>query len=125
MLDAIRPAAVAGSFYPEDARLLSQMVTGFLHGQEAAPNQAFKQIKALIVPHAGYIYSGAIAASAYSLITDIDRDIRRVVMLGPSHHVAFKGCAASQCESFNTPLGEVKLDIESIQQLVQRQQIQY
>jgi len=121
----IRPTAVAGSFYPQEPARLSQMVAGFIDGQQAAPGQPFKNIKALIVPHAGYIFSGTVAASAYSLLTGLAQDIQRVVILGPSHHVAFKGCAASQYDAFDTPLGVVKLDVESIQDLVNSQQIHY
>lgn len=125
MHDAIRPAAVAGSFYPSEPSLLSQMVSDLLHHQEHTQSLIFKKIKALIVPHAGYIYSGAIAASAYSLLTHLPQDTRRVLLLGPSHHVAFKGFAASPCEAFATPLGAVKLDVAATQTLLARPHSQY
>jgi AmmeMemoRadiSam system protein B len=63
--------------------------------------------KALIVPHAGYIYSGPVAASAYRLLRPIARDIRRVLLLGPAHRLAFSGIACSSAKAFRTPLGDV------------------
>ncbi len=122
--NSIRPAAVAGTFYPSDPALLLNMVNGFISAQQsdnrktiATSPTGHKNIRALIVPHAGYIYSGAIAASAYSLLASLKEDIRRVVLLGPSHHVAFKGIAASRCQYFQTSLGDIKLDHESIKAL--------
>jgi AmmeMemoRadiSam system protein B len=102
-----RPPAVAGSFYPADAKQLHIFISSLLH---AVPSVSGRCPKAIIVPHAGYIYSGAIAASAYAhVILGRDR-IRRVVLLGPAHRVGFHGLALSSVDYFATPLGSVPLD---------------
>ncbi len=105
-MQTIRRPAVAGMFYPDDPHELHDMLQGFLG--ETRP--AEKAPKAIIAPHAGYIYSGSIAATAYARLA-LDRDsITRIVLLGPSHRVPFRGLALSSAESFLTPLGEVPLD---------------
>ncbi|OGS85663.1 MAG: AmmeMemoRadiSam system protein B [Gallionellales bacterium GWA2_59_43] len=109
-MPAIRTPAVAGMFYPADPRQLAHEVRGFLHGAQTHPLQP----KALIAPHAGYIYSGAIAASAYASLKDIAPRIRRVVLLGPTHRVAVRGLALPDAEAFDTPLGRVRLDTEAM-----------
>jgi len=101
----MRNPAVAGSFYPANPSVLQDMLNTFLTSDaELAPP------KAIIVPHAGYIYSGPIAASAYTRLRKARNRIRRVVLLGPSHRVAFKGIALSRADSFATPLGPVPVD---------------
>ena len=106
-LQRVRPPAVAGRFYPSDPDELRQTVTALL---DSVAVPAEPSPKAVIVPHAGYIFSGPIAASAYARWRP-DRDlIRRIVLLGPSHQVAFAGIAASNWEAFATPLGLVPLD---------------
>ena len=107
----LRPAAVAGTFYPSEAGDLRAAVTGYLRRADAAGPIP----KALIVPHAGFPYSGPVAASGYVLVKPIQRQIERVVLLGPSHHVAFYGLAASSADRFNTPLGTVPLDSKAIE----------
>ncbi len=102
----IRSPAVAGLFYSADTRQLTQDVKHLL---AAAKSHAFRP-KALIVPHAGYIYSGAIAASAYASLRAAAATIRRVVLLGPTHRVAVHGLALPGVDVFETPLGRVKLD---------------
>jgi AmmeMemoRadiSam system protein B len=102
----IRSPAVAGLFYSADARQLAQDVKHLL---AAAKSHAFRP-KALIVPHAGYVYSGAIAASAYASLNAIAATIKRVVLLGPAHRVAVHGLALPGVDVFETPLGRVKLD---------------
>ncbi|BCG65753.1 MAG: MEMO1 family protein [Methyloprofundus sp.] len=109
----IRPAAVAGSFYPADPQVLTTMLENYL--QHAKPSTTTP--KAIIVPHAGYIYSGAIAASAYVRLQAKREQIMRVVLLGPAHKVGFVGLALSSAELFNTPLGDVPLDTEAISAL--------
>lgn len=108
----IRPAAVAGMFYPADPQVLADTVGALLAAVAPAPTSA--QPKALIAPHAGYIYSGPIAASAYALLRPYARSIRRVVLLGPCHRVAVRGLAVPHAQAFATPLGEVALDKEAI-----------
>lgn len=109
-MTTIRSPAVAGLFYPADARQLTQDVKHLL---TAAKSHAFRP-KALIVPHAGYIYSGAIAASAYASLSAAAATIRRVVLLGPAHRVAVQGLALPGVDVFETPLGNVKLDQELV-----------
>jgi AmmeMemoRadiSam system protein B len=115
-MSTIRPTAVAGMFYPADRDELHQMVTGFL--SEAAPADE-PAPKAIIAPHAGYIYSGPIAASAYARLARVRDTIRRVVLLGPSHRVGFLGIAASGADYFHTPLGDVPLDHEQLERVTQ------
>jgi len=102
----IREPAVAGMFYPDDPLLLQQQLESFLRDKEPDADHP----KALIVPHAGYIYSGPIAASAYRLLLNMRGRIERVVLLGPAHRVAFQGLAATSAEYFSTPLGLVRID---------------
>src|SRR5512135_456746 len=109
-MPAIRTPAVAGMFYSGDPRQLEHDVRKFL--TEAHPQPLHP--KALIVPHAGYIYSGAIAASAYATLTQKASAIRRVVLLGPTHRVAISGLALPDAEAFDTPLGRVMLDTEAM-----------
>src|ERR1039458_4698439 len=101
----IRPAAVAGLFYPAESRQLAHDVQQLL--AEARPFDLIP--KALIVPHAGYVYSGAIAATAYATLRPIAPRIRRVVLLGPTHRVAVRGLALPGMDAFDTPLGRVTL----------------
>jgi AmmeMemoRadiSam system protein B len=93
-------------FYPADARQLAREVRDLL----GAARHPGLQPKALIAPHAGYVYSGAIAASAYAALKDIAPRIRRVVLLGPTHRVAVRGLALPDADAFDTPLGRVMLD---------------
>lgn len=102
----IRPAAVAGMFYPGDYTQLVRELRVML----AAAAVRELQPKALIVPHAGYRYSGPVAASAYVLLVPLARRITRVVLLGPTHRVAVRGLALPGAEAFDTPLGRVAID---------------
>jgi MEMO1 family protein len=112
-MSAVRPAAVAGMFYPGDARSLASEVDDLLGSVEhAAPRLGYP--KALIVPHAGYIYSGGVAARAYDELAAARGSVRRVVLLGPTHRVAVRGLAAPSVEAFATPLGAVRIDREAI-----------
>ncbi|MGB5065379.1 MAG: AmmeMemoRadiSam system protein B [Candidatus Competibacter sp.] len=115
-MQTVRTPAVAGLFYPADAAELQTQVRGFLDQVEppAEPSP-----KAIIVPHAGYIYSGPVAASAYARLRAARDIIRRVVLLGPSHRVGFRGIAVSGMEAFATPLGRIVVDRAAIEQLEQ------
>jgi len=117
----IRPAAVAGMFYPDNPIELKRTVTDLL--AKARPVEAVRAPKALIVPHAGYIYSGPIAASAYARLGDLRGRIRRVVLLGPTHRVYVRGLALPEAERFATPLGEVMLDRDGMRQLNELPQV--
>ena len=103
----IRLAAVAGSFYPADPHVLAADVRRLLTGAGGTVRPA---PKALIAPHAGYICSGPIAATAYALLSRAGRDISRVVLIGPAHRVSFRGIGLSTARAFRTPLGDVPLD---------------
>lgn len=117
----IRQPAVAGAFYPADPRQLHKMLVHYL---QDATNGA-KVPKAIIAPHAGYIYSGPIAASAYARLKDAKDRITRVVVIGPSHRVAFRGLAISLAESFSTPLGKLPIDHAALEKIVQLPFVQY
>jgi MEMO1 family protein len=107
----VRPAAVAGRFYPRAPEELRGMITEFLCRvnleRAAAP-------KAVIAPHAGYIFSGPIAASAHARFAPERDIIQRIILIGPSHHVPLDGVAASSAEAFATPLGLVPVDTEAV-----------
>jgi MEMO1 family protein len=105
----IRPPAVAGLFYPDEPAELRDAVSDYL---AQAPAVADGPPKALIVPHAGYIYSGGIAAAAYSQLAHRRSQIRRVVLIGPSHRVYLQGMAVPTADAFQTPLGVVPIDRE-------------
>jgi len=107
----VKPPTVAGLFYPGDAATLRTTVHEFLQGA-AAPSAA--RPRALIVPHAGYPYSGPIAASAYARLQPWAEAISRVVVLAPSHRVAFRGIATSSADRFATPLGDVTVDHDAV-----------
>lgn len=105
----IRAAAVAGLFYPRDADKLGRDIQLMLRGvseRTALPGV----LKALIVPHAGYIYSGPVAASAYAQLVPLRDTIRRVVLLGPTHRVFVSGLALPGVQAFETPLGRIPVD---------------
>ncbi|MBM4776940.1 MAG: AmmeMemoRadiSam system protein B [Archangiaceae bacterium] len=108
----VRPAAVAGAFYSADPSALGRTVDALL--DSAAPNST---ARGFIVPHAGLQYSGPIAATAYASIARLDPPPTRVVLLGPSHHVAFTGLALPAADTFETPLGSIALDGEAMNQL--------
>ena len=105
-MSATRPPAVAGSFYPASADELREQVAHLMQAASARGPVP----KAVIAPHAGYIYSGPIAANAYARVAPARGQIKRVVLLGPSHRVAFHGLAAPSVAYFDTPLGPVPID---------------
>ncbi len=107
---AVRPPAVAGSFYPADKITLARTVHTLLDEADGATPGETSPVKALIAPHAGYIYSGSTAALAYHRLAMRRARIRRVVLLGPTHRVAISGLALPDADAFATPLGEVAVD---------------
>jgi AmmeMemoRadiSam system protein B len=114
-----RQPAVAGSFYPSDPDRLRAMLGGFL--DDARTDQPAP--KAMIVPHAGYIYSGPIAASGYARLLNSPGTYTRVVLLGPAHRVAFSGLAVTDATAFATPLGEIPVDQAAISRLADLPQV--
>ncbi|RKY05254.1 AmmeMemoRadiSam system protein B [Candidatus Poribacteria bacterium] len=111
----IREPAAAGAFYPSDPAELKSMIEGFLEKAEV------KGVKgepvALIAPHAGYIYSGAVAAYAFKAIEG--RSFDDVIIIGPSHHASFPGASVYRGEGYRTPLGVVKVDLELVGKLIE------
>jgi len=116
---AQRAPAVAGMFYPAEAAALDDAIERYL--SDCAPGT--EAPKALIVPHAGYVYSGPVAASAYARLGPARARIRRVVLMGPSHFLGFRGLAVPATEAFLTPLGPVPLDREAIEGLLDLPQV--
>jgi AmmeMemoRadiSam system protein B len=111
-MDVRRPA-VAGTFYPAEPAALQAAVDRLLAEVEVPAGTAVDAPKALIVPHAGYIYSGPIAAAAYARLRPIAGAIRRVILLGPAHRVAIPGLALPGVRQFATPLGVVTIDTDA------------
>lgn len=107
----IRKAAVAGTFYPNRADQLNAALDTCWSGRATAPHPP---PKAIIAPHAGYVYSGPIAASAYAHLTALAGTVTRVVLLGPSHRYALKGFALPEAQIWQTPLGMVEIDTETV-----------
>ncbi len=118
----IRPPAVAGSFYPDDPAVLTAVVEGLL--AEAGEETGIEPPKAIIAPHAGYIYSGAVAARAYGALRPLAGRISRAVLLGPAHYVALRGIAAPAAVAFETPLGRLQVDREAIRTIADLPQVE-
>ncbi len=116
----IQPPVVAGQFYPDDPDELRMMVNQLL---AAADAELGHPPKALIAPHAGYIYSGPTAGVAYAQLATIADTVRRVVLLAPSHRVGFRGIAYSSAELFRTPLGDVDVDLEWLARIKELPQV--
>jgi AmmeMemoRadiSam system protein B/AmmeMemoRadiSam system protein A len=115
-MGAVRPAAVAGSFYPGDTKALSAQLDELLSAVRGGVRRLGFP-KALIVPHAGYIYSGNVAAQAYHELRAARGVVRRVVLLGPVHRVPVRGLAVTSAEAFATPLGTIAVDREALRAL--------
>lgn len=112
----IRPATQAGRFYESDPKLLGQEVDGYLlrHSQ----SRLYEQVTALIVPHAGYYFSGNVAASAYMALNP-EHKYKRIFLLGPSHQEWLNGASVNgEADYYTTPLGEVKVDCDTARQLI-------
>ena len=107
----IREAVVAGTFYEADPERLRQILASMLDG---APTYTGNRPEALIVPHAGYVYSGGLAGQAYATLAPIADEISRVILFGPAHRVSLRGMALPDMDAFATPLGAVPLDRETI-----------
>jgi AmmeMemoRadiSam system protein B len=109
-VQTVRPAAVAGMFYPEAPSALGRAVRDYLAQAASRSIDGASTPKALIVPHAGYVYSGPVAATAYARIAAGRSIIRRVVLLGPVHRVPIRGLALPVAHAFATPLGTIEVD---------------
>ena len=115
----VRNPAVAGLFYPGETAELQRQVQGYLREATTGSHKP----KAIIVPHAGYLYSGPVAASAYANLAPRRGRIERVVLLGPSHRVPLQGLAVSSAGFFATPLGDVPVDREAVAHLLTLPQV--
>ncbi len=114
MFSGTRKAAVAGYFYPQNAAELRQTINTYLDGAATDANPP----AAIIAPHAGYIYSGPVAARAYAHFATADNAITRVILLGPAHRVYLRGLALCSACRFETPLGQIRVDIDSAADLM-------
>ena len=106
-----RPPAVAGLFYPESGPVLARDIAQML---AAVPEKTALRPKAIIVPHAGYVYSGPVAACIYAAIEGLRGTIGRIVLLGPTHRATVDGLALPTCLAFSTPLGNIPIDQQAI-----------
>jgi AmmeMemoRadiSam system protein B len=128
-MHTIRPAAVAGSFYPGHRQTLADNIHELLRQAAAnsqsptSPDVTSTPPKAIVVPHAGYIYSGQTAAIAYNILAKWRDTIKRVILLGPVHRVPVNGLALPDVDAFTTPLGEVKLDKAAIASVAKMKQV--
>ncbi len=116
-----RHPAVVGSFYPSDPAELGAAVDAYVSEAVSGPSQPIP--KALIAPHAGYIYSGPVAGSAYAQLGELRGKIERVVLIGPAHRVAVSGLATLSAEAFRTPLGDVAVDRAAVEELLRFPQV--
>jgi AmmeMemoRadiSam system protein B len=120
MANWVRRPAVAGQFYPAQPERLRPMLAGFL---AAAGGPMGPPPQAIVAPHAGYRYSGPIAASAFAALAPAATRICRVVLLGPAHYAPVRGLAASSAAAFATPLGDVPVDRDAVAALLRRPEV--
>jgi hypothetical protein len=115
-MQATRPAAVAGMFYPGEPSALAAEITCYL-AEAPGPVEGSRPPKAIIAPHAGYVYSGPIAAQAYARFAPLHGIVRRVVLLGPAHREWVAGAAVPRAAAFDSPLGAVAIDAAAVSRL--------
>ena len=117
-----RPPAVAGTFYPADPVALADQVDACLRDGAARLRQLPAidpaRVRGLVVPHAGYVYSGPVAGTGYALLPALRGQIQGVLLLGPAHYLPVRGCATSGADAFATPLGVVPVDVDARDELV-------
>jgi AmmeMemoRadiSam system protein B len=116
-MQAARQPAVAGYFYPSEARELGATIDRLLAEAIGAGAPGAPPPKAIIAPHAGYIYSGPVAARAYAMLAAGRGSVRRAVVVGPAHYVWVEGVAAPSSAAFQTPLGALPVDRSAIETL--------
>lgn len=114
---SIRKMAVSGSFYPNSKDEILKYINHF-NSVEVKIKNSFQNIKAIIVPHAGYIYSGFTANLAYNIVKD--KNYKRVIVIGVSHRVYLKGASVALYDEYETPLGNLKIDLEYSKQLMEK-----
>lgn len=117
----VRIPAVAGQFYPLNPRELEATVRNYVtatpYSLDVPPRSVLP--KALIVPHAGYMYSGSVAGHVYSLLQPVRKSVHRVILVGPSHYVHFEGIGITSADAFETPLGDIPIDRETNSKLLE------
>jgi AmmeMemoRadiSam system protein B len=118
---SVRRAAVAGAFYPSNAAHLSRDVDELLSAVQISDGSM--SLKAAIVPHAGYVYSGPTAATAYARLRAARGQLRRIIIIGPSHFARISGLALPVFDAMQTPLGEVAVDVESVKRATRLPQV--
>ncbi len=116
---SIRPPAVAGLFYPDDPERLREAVEGYL----AAVEPGGETPRAVVVPHAGFVYSGAVAAAAYARLRPLKGHLDRILLIGPAHRMAVRGLAAPVADAFESPLGPLPLDRAAIARIATLPQV--
>ena len=114
----IRKSVVSGSFYPDKKEEILKYINHF--NSFKTNDKTFEHIKAIIVPHAGYIYSGFTANLAYQLVSSSKKQIKRVIVIGTSHRVYLKGASVALYDEYETPLGNLKIDKEFSQKLIDK-----
>ena len=115
-MSLIRATAVAGAFYPADKNTLKQAVDGYL-GDARLPGNLPSYPKVIVAPHAGYVYSGPVAGTVYATLLSARGKINKVVLIGPSHRVGFRGLALCTADFYATPLGDIPIDKAAIASL--------
>ena len=110
----VRRPAVAGSFYPAQPDRLRRQVVELLADARTAPKIT---PKALIAPHAGYVYSGSTAAAAFAALSGSAQTFARIVLIGPAHYVPIRGIALPTVDAFETPLGRVSVDRDGLNEI--------
>jgi AmmeMemoRadiSam system protein B len=113
-MDHVRPAAVAGLFYPSDPAALARTVDRLLEEAHAARGPVGQPVKGIVAPHAGYAYSGSVAAAAYDRLREDAARVRRVVLLGPAHRAHVRGLALPGVAAFETPMGPIPIDESAV-----------
>jgi len=116
-----RPPAVADQFYPAEATQLAALLKEMMDAAKPSVNYP---VKAIIVPHAGYVYSGPVAASAYQAIKHRAHEVTRVVLMGPSHRVGFHGIATTSVTEYSMPFGAIKIDRAAVNMIATLPQVQ-
>lgn len=116
---SVKQAAVAGTFYPDDPKILRETLQNLLCSSVLG---SLPQPKAMIVPHAGYIFSGPVAANAYKVLANMAH-IKHIVLIGPSHYVAVDGAVLPTQQLFRTPLGDISVNLEFVSKLLKLPQV--
>ena len=113
-----RPTAMAGQFYPGDPTKLAAEVDKYLAQAKDTPIPTDSRLVALVCPHAGYPYSAPVAAWSYRLLAQVKSSVDLVIIVGSSHHSAFKGASLGNYKAWRTPLGDLEVDADLVRKLL-------